>query len=272
MVYRRRVTGVETELYLQAVGGRYLPQQTLDATGQPLARGRRQRTQGDVEFGSFRDYVAGSTRLDAPHCRHHRIEHVEAPGDQGLDGLHHLAGGRDGVEGIVRHRAVAAAAEDTGSDRVRPGKDRPAATSNHPRWQFGRHVQGKSRQRRAACRQQTLSQHRLRPTRAFLARLEHEAHAASELVTMFVQQVYGARQHGGVGIVATGVHAPGYRRGKLEASLLDQRQCIHVTAQQHGRARPGTVQGSHDAAGGFGQCDVEFKARECFQYCFAGAW
>ena len=133
-------------------------------------------------------------------------------------------------------------------------------------------MQGKSRQRRAACRQQTLSQHRLRPTWAFFAWLEHEANGPSELVTIFAQQVCGARQHGGVSIVAAGVHAPGYRRGKLKASFLDQRQCIHVAAQQHGRARPGTVQGSHDAAGGFGQCDVELKARECFQHCFAGAW
>ena len=55
---------------------------------------------------------------------------------------------------------------------------------------------------------------------------------ASQFVAVPVQQVHRLDQHGGMCIVAAGVHAAGYLTGKVEPGLLRHRQGVHVAAQQ----------------------------------------
>ena len=89
--------------------------------------------------------------------------------------------------------------------------------------------------------QQPLVDHRLRPARALLARLEHEDHVAVEFIRSLAEQHGRADEAGGVHIVPARVHVLVARR-ELEPGLLPDRQRIHVATEQHRRARcPGVL-------------------------------
>ena len=71
---------------------------------------------------------------------------------------------------------------------------------------------------------------------AFLAGLEHQDDVAGQLVPAFGQEGGGSCQHGGVQVVAAGVHGAVDPGRVVHARLLLHRQAVHVRAQQHGRA------------------------------------
>ena len=96
--------------------------------------------------------------------------------------------------------------------------------------------------------EQALVEHEPGAVVALLAGLEHEQHPTGDLVAALAQQVGGARQHRGVGVVTAGVHAPLDVRGEVEPGVLGHRQGIHVAAQQHRRARLRPLEQRHDAA------------------------
>src|SRR3974390_1294658 len=54
--------------------------------------------------------------------------------------------------------------------------------------------------------QQPVFDHEFRAVMAFFARLKHEFHGARQLVAMAMEKMHGLDEHGGVGIVAAGVH------------------------------------------------------------------
>ena len=66
---------------------------------------------------------------DLAHGDDGRIEHVDSPGDHGLQRLDDLAGDRDRIEGAVRLAGVPAAAFDGDVQRVGGGHDRATATA-----------------------------------------------------------------------------------------------------------------------------------------------
>ena len=80
---------------------------------------------------------------------------------------------------------------------------------------------------------------------AFFSRLEHKHHRACQFLLVFSQDFGCAQEHGGVGIVATGMH---YWRffalvqglgfaGVSQAGFFSHGQGIHVGAHSHHRAR-----------------------------------
>ena len=68
----------------------------------------------------------------------------------------------------------------------------------------------------------------------FLSGLEHEHHRAGEVFAPLAKRLGRAYEHGGVGIVAAGVHRARYLRGERQARLLLHGQGVHVAAQKHG--------------------------------------
>ena len=103
--------------------------------------------------------------------------------------------------------------------------------------------------------EQPVLDHPERAVMAFLARLEHELDGAGELVAPAVKDMRGLHQHGGVRIMAAGMHAAFELARKCEAGLFRHGQRIHVAAQEDGAAalRSGLRAGQrHDQPGGRG--------------------
>ena len=83
---------------------------------------------------------------------------------------------------------------------------------------------------------------------AFLRRLEDDRDRAGEIARL--GEIFGsAEQHGGVAVMAAGVHHAGRRRGVGRAGRLVDRQRIHVGAQADGRAGAQPAADDADHAG-----------------------
>ena len=98
-------------------------------------------------------------------------------------------------------------ADETGKHGVNRCQDRPRTTGDLSGRQFRFNMQGKNRLRRPVCVEQAFIQHGLGPARTLFARLKHKAHTAVDPLAMLVQQMRGACQHGGMGIMSAGMHA-----------------------------------------------------------------
>ena len=82
-------------------------------------------------------------------------------------------------------------------------------------------------------REQPFLDHLARTTAAFLGRLEDEVHRAVK-IAMLGQVLRCRQQHGGVAIMAAGMHFPGVATGMGKGVELLHRQGIHVGPQANG--------------------------------------
>ena len=176
----------------------------------------------------------------------------------------------------MRHRSVAAAPLDRDIKLIGRGHQRPGASGDQPVLGIGHDVQRKSRfgQRQiGSAAQKTVTQHMPRAVKAFFARLEHEAHFALQRCGPRAEQLRGARQHRGVGVVAASVHGSGNRRGKVESGFLRHWQRVHIAAQQHAAPRPGSAfQRSEQPGGRWARDPFQRKVRQCSLDLVAGQW
>ena len=86
-----------------------------------------------------------------------------------------------------------------------------------------------------------------------LGGLEQEQHVPGQLREMG-GDIFRQRQgHGGVAVVAAGVHLPGMRRGIGHSGGFRHRQGIHVRPEGHGLHLPGVKKGADAAGDGAGQ-------------------
>ena len=94
--------------------------------------------------------------------------------------------------------------------------------------------------------EQAILDHLARPASAFLGRLEDQVDRAIE-ITVLRQVLRRRQQHGGVAVVAAGVHLARVSAGMVEGVELLHGQRIHVGAQADGPATGTTVAPVHDA-------------------------
>jgi hypothetical protein len=65
---------------------------------------------------------------------------------------------------------------------------------------------------------------------ALLARLKHEQHPPGDVGALRAEQLGGADQHRGVGVVTACMHRSVTLRAEVEPSVFGQRQGVHVAA------------------------------------------
>ena len=160
-----------------------------------------------------------------------------AAGD-GLQRGDDVRGGDHRVDREVRHRGVAALAADRDlrSRRSRPSSARaapPSCPAAGPASCAARRSRSPGSARTGLPRTITCA-----AAAAFLGRLEDEVGGAVE-VARLGEVARRAEQHGGVAVVAAGVHAAGVRRACAEAAGLVHRQAVHVGAQADAAAAGG---------------------------------
>ncbi|MGY3420073.1 hypothetical protein ACVWZW_000548 [Bradyrhizobium sp. F1.13.4] len=93
-------------------------------------------------------------------------------------------------------------------------------------------------------RHQPVLDHRLAAAAAFFRRLKDHDRGAVEVARL--GEIFGgAEQHGGVAVMAAGVHLAGDLGGVGDARGLHDRQRVHVGAQANGLARGGFAAADH---------------------------
>jgi len=96
--------------------------------------------------------------------------------------------------------------------------------------------------------QHTFLHHHIGPAAAFLRRLKDQRHAACK-VSGFSQIARGPEQHGGMPVMATGMHLAGNCRGMIYPCRFCNRQGIHIRAQTNRPAVLAPVDDGDDARG-----------------------
>ena len=156
----------------------------------------------------------------------------------------------------MRVRGVATLAGDADVPAVGGGQQRAALGDDVAERDAGLVVDGEHRIAGEFVEQAVLD-HLGRPAAALFGRLEDKVHGALE-VALFAQDLGGAQQHGGVAVMAAGMHPAEILRAVLEIVGFVHRQAVHVGAQSNRLQRIALAQSSHQA--GLAQPARHFEA------------
>ena len=118
--------------------------------------------------------------------------------------------------------------------------------------------------------EQAVLEHGARAAQALLGRLEDEVHCAVESPGGG-EVARRAQQHGGVAVVAAGVHAPGVLRAVREGVGFFDRQRVHVGAQAHAARRVAVAQHPDHAGAAHAAMHLDAEAGELLGHQGGGA-
>ncbi|KAI1690642.1 hypothetical protein Ddc_24813 [Ditylenchus destructor] len=154
---------------------------------------------------------------------------VDASADQRLQRGIELGRARQRVDPPMRLGAVAAAPQQPDREIIHRGQHRPRPDGGDAQRQLRQVVQAIDGIAGEAAEQPVLH-HRERPGQALLGRLEDEVDDARE-VARLREVLRGAEQHGGVRVMAAGMHHAGRVLRWAKSFGLGHGQRIHVGAQ-----------------------------------------
>ena len=191
---------------------------------------RSKRAHAERQRGRVRDHVGGLAGMQRADGDHGRLQRIDVARDDGLQRHHDAAGDTTGSTRWCGMRAVAAAAVKVMvrvSDEAMPGPLREAEAARR----HARHVvHGEDGVAGEALEQAVFDHAQRAAPAAFFGRLEDQVQRAGE-VARPGQVARRAQQHGGVAVVAAGVHHAGVAAGVGQAGGLVDGQRVHVGAQ-----------------------------------------
>ena len=190
---------------------------------------RVERAHAELKPGAGRNDVIGITGVDGADGDHRRLQRVHMARHQGLQRHHGRRGGHHHIGGLVGHGAVPAMTVQ--GHRHIVGRRQCGAAAEHqlPLWEAGHVVHGKNGVAGEAL-EQPVVHHLECAAAAFLGRLEDQVERAAP--SAGVRQQLGRRQqHGGVAVMAAGVHQARALAGPGGAGGFGDRQRVHVGAQ-----------------------------------------
>ena len=218
------------QVYGHPEGLRRAPEHPLQRGGEHLLQRRVLVPDGAGQLGLAGQDIGGGTGVEGAHRDDHKVPGAHLPADHRLEGGYHGAGRRDDVDPLVGSGAVAALAPDGQGEEAAAAHAHPGLHADRAAGQVRGHVDGKDCVH--AVQYPGLQQGTARPGE-LLRRLKHQPHPAGQGLPLLPQQGGGPQQHGGVGVVAAGVHHAGDLGGKGQAGGLLDGQGVHVRPQQH---------------------------------------
>ena len=162
------------------------------------------------------------------------MQGIKAAADRLLQTTHHPRRNPNGVSALVGPGAVAALAQHLHLQLTGRRRKAAAAHADRARRQAGKHVHTKQ-----GCHavHGAIGLHPGRPLGRFLSGLKQQPHPGREQLGVALgklrQQVSHPQPHGGVQVVAAGVHQALLGGGVVEAGTLLHRQGIHIHPQGH---------------------------------------
>ena len=178
-----------------------------DAPGGVLPQTVLQSADGPLQHYLVRDDVILVAPLDPADGQDQGASGADLPGGDGLEGQNDVGGRIDGVYPFFRGGAMAAAPPDPDGELVK-GRHAAAGGGNHGAAGDVGPQQGADMEAEDGVHsiQRSLLQHDFGSLTLLLGRLEEEADGAPELLPVFLQDLGGPHEHGGVGIMPAGVH------------------------------------------------------------------
>jgi hypothetical protein len=245
IVQRDGETVGEGRFRLAAMGGggavRHL-QDRLANGGAALGRKGADRA---AQQGRVGDDVVGGAGIHPRDGDDARLGGGETARDHGLQRSDDGGGGGHRVARVVRHGGVAAAPFHQDVELVGRRHHGTGLARHHAVRRVGHDVQGEGGIGQRV--EQPVFDHEARAVKALLARLKHEAHLARQVALPRRQDARRARQHGGVRVVAAGMHPSRNGGRERKTRFLLHGQCVHVAAQQNRTARLAAFQRRHRA-------------------------
>ena len=141
---------------------------------------------------------------------------------------------------------MAALAVHFDGKRIGRCRRRPSGNANHT---HRHHTDDVLAKQHIHAVQRALLHQRFRAFDDFLCGLKQQPHRAGQLALHTAQRFGRAVQHGGVGIVAAGMHDARHGRSKRQIGVLGHRQRVDVGPQAHHFAGFATLDVGHQAGG-----------------------
>mgnify|MGYP002621741539 CR=1 FL=1 len=165
---------------------------------------------------------------------HHGVQRMGVAAGDGLQRIHDLRGGHHGIHPHMRHRAMRALALHGDLENVEGGHHRPGPhghLADIEAWPVVHAIDLLDRE----FLEQPVLDHDAAAAFILLRRLEDEIDRAVEILRLG-EVLGGAQQHGGVAVMAAGMHLALMLRLVAEIVLLVHVQRIHVGTQADGPA------------------------------------
>ena len=213
-----------------------------------VAHGLIQGADGAVQGGVVRNDVTGAAGVELRDAQHGGGQRVGAAGHDALQRQHDVRADDHRVYAAVRTRCVAAAGLDADPETVAGGGHLASRGLHGANWQR-RVVMGAKHHVAGEAVEQPFLDHHAPAAAALLGGLEDEVDGAVEVAGL--GQVLGRpQQHGGVPVMATGVHAVGGRGAVREVVVLSHLKAVHVSAKADGAWGGAGVQSADQAGAG----------------------
>ena len=202
---------------------------------------------GAAQLAAVGDDIGGLTGMDHGDRNHAGVDGFFVARDDGLKGLHHLAGHGHRVQTIVRQGGMSPLAPNDHLEFIAGGHHRPRADSKLAHLGAGPVVHAKHGVHGKLLKQ-TVLDHLARTTTALFGRLENQVNRAVKQA-LLGKVLRGCEQHGGVTVMAAGVHLAFVLAGVAEGVELLHGQGVHVGAQANGALRGAIFDNAHHAGG-----------------------
>ena len=182
---------------------------------------------------------AGLAAADGQHCS---LGGRDLAGYDGLQPDDDHGGEHHGIDGVLRHGTVAATAVHGDLDAV-SGRQKGPGTCPHRAGDAPEDMLGQGNVRGGDAREQAVVDHCLGAVAGLLGGLEQREQGAVPLAGVIGHELGHAKQAGHMDVVAAGVGhrylvAVGVLGGRgarvIRAGVLFDRQCVHVSPEQHG--------------------------------------
>ena len=198
-----------------------------------LAVAAHRAHQGDLARNDA--HGAGVAALHGAQADHRLVKGRDIARHYALYRRDQVAGHQHRVHRLVGPGAMAAFAAHQYLNAVHRRLHGAGGHADHAQGCFGRVVLGKHLFAGKAFKQ-AVFHHGAGAGKAFFAGLKNQ-HGRAVKVSRFYQVARRAHQHGGVAVVAAGVHEAGFGGAPVAVGLLLQGQRVHVGAQAHHAAR-----------------------------------
>ena len=158
---------------------------------------------------------------------HGGIMGINIARDDGLERQHNSRSSNNGVRRHVRQCAVSAQALYRHFNNINRSRNGPGPNGNLPRF-ITRNIMERENRIAGKALEQPLFDHALSPAHIFFGRLKNQVHCSIK-IQAFGQVARRPQQHGGVAVMATGMHLAGATR--YLAGSLDFDGTVHLIFQ-----------------------------------------